>query len=191
MSTKDKEIEFKYNAEVPLSVFKAFCEAKNPEKFTIVSGYDHFYGNTAKPNSFYRHRRNTNENQLTYKEKLSKNDSFIRIEKNIDLPLSVGEEKIKDLCDTAGYYYEASIFKNCFIYNYEYYNLVYYVCYDVELKEKYKFIEIEMKEDYDWVDETEAYGELVTLEKLCKSIGVSSDKRIKNSLFELFRKEAK
>lgn len=187
---KNKEVEFKYLADkVTLSEFKAFCDKKSPDKFVIVSGYDHFYSNIASADSFYRHRVNTNENQLTFKRKTVDGNNFIREEHNIDLPLSVSQEKIKDLCNITGYNYNTSIFKNCFIYNYSYYTLVYYICYDINLNELNRFIEIEMKEDHNWVDEQEAYGELLTLEKLCHNLGVSSKDRVIKSLFEMYRKD--
>lgn len=187
MSLIAREIEFKYNAAVSLSTFKAFCEGRKPDKFIIISGYDHFYANN-DPNSFYRHRVNTNENQLTFKRKTVDDNSFIREEHNIDLPLNVSEDKIKALCGVNNYQYNTSIFKNCFIYNYNYYTLVYYVVYDIDLKEAGRFIEIEMKEDYDWNSETEAFNELLALERLCKPLGLSNEVRINKSLFEMYRR---
>lgn len=185
----NREIEFKYPATVSLSTFKGFCQDRKADKFSIVSGYDHFFSNLKETESFYRHRVNTNENELTFKRKTVQENSFIREEHNIDLPLSVSEDKIKALCAINGYTYDSSIFKNCFIYNYAFYTLVYYICYNVELKELGRFIEIEMKEDYSWTNEQEAFGELVTLERLCKNLGLSPDNRINKSLFEMFRRQ--
>lgn len=188
---ENMEIEFKYKAIASLSDFKTFCEAKNPLKFQIVSGYDHFYSADKDKDSFYRHRVNTNENQLTFKRKTVKDNSFVREEHNIDLPLNVSQEKIKALCGINGYEYDTSIFKNCFIYNYEYYILVYYICYDLDLNETGRFIEIEMKEDHDWKDEKDAFENLRVVEKFCKPIGLLPSGRIKSSLFEMFRRSKK
>jgi adenylate cyclase class IV len=185
---KNKEIEFKYFAKVTLTEFKEFCEKRNPERFLIISGYDHFYMNSGIEGSFYRHRVNTNENQLTFKKKTTVENNFIREEHNIDLPLDVSQEKIKDLCNINGYQYNTSIFKNCFIYNYSYYTLVFYICYDVNLNELNRFIEIEMKEDFDWTSEIEAMGALTTLERLCGHLKVDPTSRINQSLFEMYRK---
>lgn len=189
MPLKNQEIEFKYRADhISLSSFKHFCECREPDKFQIVSGFDHFYSKESESDSFYRHRVNTNENQLTFKRKINKDDSFVREEHNIDLPLTVSEEKIKDLCNITGYSYNTSIFKNCFIYNYDYYTLVFYICYSKDLNETGRYIEIEMKEDYDWFDVNEAYSALVTVEKLCRTLGLAPESRIKESLFEMNRK---
>lgn len=186
---KNKEIEFKYDAsKVELQDFNAFCTNRRPLKFIIISGYDHFYAKADDPKSFYRHRVNTNENQLTFKRKTSPDNNYVRVEHNIDLPLSVTEEKIGDLCAISGYEYNFSLFKNCFIYNFDYYTLVYYICYDISMREMGRFIEIEMKEDYDWGNEEEAYGELLALETLCKKIGTVKESRVADSLFEMYRK---
>lgn len=186
---KNVEIEFKYPVKITLSEFKSFCESRKPNKFIIVSGWDHFYSTNKDPNSFYRHRVNTNENQLTFKRKTAADNSFIREEHNIDLPLNVSKEKIEALCGINGYTYNNSLFKNCFIYEYAYYIAVYYICYDSELNETKRFIELEMREDYPWLNEQEAFNELVALEKLCKNLGIAPEHRVALSLFELFRKE--
>jgi adenylate cyclase class IV len=186
MSLNHREVEYKYPAAITLTEFKDFCEGRDPAKSLIISGFDHFLANPKEPGSFYRHRVNTNENQLTFKRKLTADNNTIREERNIDLPLSVTEQQVRDLCAVHGYEYTKSIFKNCFIYNYPYYTLVMYFCYDSNLTELGRFIEIEMKEDYNWRDEQEALDGLLALERLCKAIGTSPDKRIKKSLFEMF-----
>lgn len=191
MGLKNLEIEFKYAATVPLIEFQSFCELRKPLKVQIISGFDHFMSKDTDSDSFYRHRVNTLENQLTFKRKTIKDNSFIREEHNIDLPLTVSRSTIESMCGVHGYAYNVSIFKNCFIYTYGYYTLVFYSVYDINLNEMGRFIEIEMKEDYDWVDEKEAFGELVMLEKLCKVLHVDSSKRINTSLYEMFRKDTK
>lgn len=190
MSLQHKEVEFKYRAKVSLTDFHKFCTTtRNPVKYLLISGWDSFYSNTDLPTSFYRHRINTLENQLTFKKKISLDNNFIREEHNIDLPLSVSDQKVSDLCGVHGYKYNISIFKNCFIYNYEYYTLVFYIVYDLNLNELDRFIEIEMKEDYDWGSEEEAYSSLITLEKLCKSLSIGPDERVNKSLYEMYKKD--
>lgn len=184
---KNKEIEFKYAAEVTLTEFKDFAEKRTPLKFILISGWDHFYSKPDDRNSFYRHRVNTNENQLTFKRKTTAENSFVREEHNVDLPLSVSTDKINALCAINGYLYDTSIFKNCFIYNYSNYTLVYYICYDKDMNEFGRFIEIEMSENYDWINESEAFNELTIVEKLSRDLKVNSKKRITESLYEMRR----
>lgn len=190
MSLKNTEVEFKYSAKINITDFKRFCEDRSPLKFQIISGFDHFMSNPSSLESFYRHRVNTLENQLTFKRKRDQDNNYIREERNIDLPLSVSQDKVEALCAVHGYVYNTSIFKNCFIYNYDYYTLVLYVCYDVNLVEKGRFLEIEMKEDHPWSTEQEAYSSLLVLEKTCKTLGASPEARLSQSLFEMFRKKA-
>lgn len=185
---ENKEIEFKYIAKASLLEFTKFCESIGKSTFLTISGTDHFYANPRDIHSFYRHRVNTNENQLTFKRKLNPIDNFIRDEYNIDLPNSVSKDKIEALCSIHGYVYNTSIFKNCFIYQFHNYTLVYYICYDDNLRELGRFIEIEMKEDFGWETEQIAYTELVKLETMFSNLGLSSEGRIMKSLFELYRK---
>lgn len=185
------EIEFKYNAsEISLSTFTEFCQErnrKNVHKFIIASGYDYFYDSLTNPESFCRHRVGADMNQLTFKKKTSGTNNYVRTEHNIDLENKVSVEQVKLLCGEFGYKYNTSIFKNCFIYAYDRYTLVYYVCYDKDMKELGRFVEIEMKEDHNWSSEEEAYGELTIMEKLCKGLGISSKSRLKRSLYEMFK----
>lgn len=184
-----KEIETKYNAEnISLTEFIAFCNNRDPVKSFNVSGYDHFYDKTGDDESFYRHRVGENFNQLTFKRKTVDNNNFIRTEHNINLKRKVGKDQVAALCAEHGYKYNTSIFKTAFVYQYDNYSLVWYSCYNTEMKELGRFVEIEMSEDHEWTNDQEAWDLLVALEKLCKSIGVSPQARIKKSLFELFRK---
>ena len=50
-----------------------------------------------------------------------------------------------------------------------------------------KFIEIEVREDIKWKDDKEAWHTLVTLEKLCKNLGISEGARQNRSLFEMYK----
>jgi len=184
-----KEIEFKYNAEnVSLAQFKEFCKGRNPEKALFASGYDHFYEKTNDSESFCRHRVGPDVNQLTFKRKTVNANSFVRTEHNIDVLPSTSREQIEALCGEFGYTYNFSIFKSAFVYKYDWHTFVYYIVYDLEMKETGRFVEIEMAEDYSWVNEQEAWNQLLVLEKLCKSIGLVPQARIKRSLFELYKK---
>jgi predicted adenylyl cyclase CyaB len=183
------EVETKYSAEkISLTEFKAFCASKNPKNMTTPYGPDHFYKNLEIPDSFYRHRVGSDFNQLTFKKKLNDKNNFIRVEHNIDLKKNTKVETIAAYCSELGYKSTSSIFKTCTIYYYDKYSLVYYVCYDKDMKELGRFIEIEMDEDYAWGNEGEAWLELTQIEQECKALGLSAQARIKRSLYELFVK---
>lgn len=189
---KFREIEFKYKADnISLSVFEAFCKKNSPLTHLIASGYDHFYDKSDASGSFCRLRVGPDSNQLTFKRKTTDNNNFVRTEHNIDLTRETSREQIEALLSEFGYAYNTSLFKNCFIYKYDWFTYVYYVCYDTDMKELGRFVEIEMSEEHAWQNEEEAYNQLLILEKLCKSLGVSPQCRVKRSLFELYRKDIK
>lgn len=190
MIKKYLEIETKYNAEnISLSEFKKFCEARNPLAHLVASGFDYFYSKKEEPTSFCRHRVGSDKNEFTYKEKTSDANNTVRKEINIQLDKSETVETAAALADSFGYEFNTSIFKTCFIYCYLDHTLVYYICYDTDMKESGRFCEIEAKEDYPWNSEQEAWSSILALERLFKPLGVSAQNRVKRSLFEIFKKE--
>lgn len=189
---KYKEIEFKYNAaDIGLMDFTEFCKEHGEHKEVVASGYDDFYEKDGDADSFCRLRSGADVHQLTFKRKTQDANNFVRTEHNIDLARSTTPAQIEALCAEFGYNYNTSIFKNCFVYKYDTYTFVYYVCYDTDMKELGRFIEVEMSEEYAWTNEAEAYNHLLVLEKLMRPLGISPQARVKRSLFELYRKDTK
>ena len=183
-----KEIETKYNAEsISYDTFAKFCLEREPEKFILASGYDHFFSNPKELESFFRHRVGSDISQLTFKRKTIERNNFVRHEYNLDTTMS--EDEVKAYVGAFGYEYNTSIFKTCFVYKYSYFILSYYICYDIHMKELGRFVEIEMREDFDFGSEDKAWSALLVLEKLCKDIGINPKARIKRSLYEMYRKE--
>lgn len=190
MSLISKEVEFKYNAkDISLTEFMKFCEKREPVHHIYAAGYDHFYENAKDPDAFCRHRLGPDMNQLTFKRKIDDANNYIRTEHNVDLMRTMTQEQISALLLEFGYKFNVSIFKTCFVYVYDYYVLVYYIVYDLDMKELNRFVEIEMKEDYPWEDRNHAWDELVTTERLCKSLGINVKLRVKPSLFEMYKKD--
>lgn len=187
-ATKLKEIEYKYKADdVTLDEFTAFCKSRGEYTFITASGYDYFYAHTKDPTSFARHRVGPSFNQLTFKRKTTDRNNYVRTEHNIDLGLNVRPEQTQALCEEFGYKYNTSIFKNVFIYEFLGHTLVYYVVYDQKLKELGRFIEIEMAEDWAWSSVEAAVGSLQQIEKEASVLGLCPQKRLRNSLFEMFK----
>ena len=187
---RNVEIEFKYDAsKVKLKDFIDFCSNKRLLNKIVIFGCDDFYENKTQPCTFYRHRTNDFENQLTFKRKHDKDNNTIRTEYNIILDKNANtKDDIKGFLLESGYKFNTTLFKTCFIYQYEFYILVYYICYDESMAEVGRFIEIEAKEDYDWSSNKEAVDSIAIVEKMCKSLGLSPDKRLKKSLYEMYRK---
>jgi adenylate cyclase class IV len=189
---KSLEIETKYNADaIDLTAFHAFCKDRGEHRYIFASGYDHFFQSKEDDDAFCRHRIGPDMNQLTFKRKLAASNNFIRTEHNLTLAETAGEDVVQSLCSEFGYAYNTSIFKNCFVYVYSEYTLVYYVCYDLNLKEIGRFVEIEMSEEREWASQDDAWKQLMVLEKLCKPLGLTSQGRIRRSLYEMFKKGTK
>lgn len=187
-----KEIEFKYKADnISLKDFVKFCVARNPLTIVEASGFDHFYASIKDQDAFCRHRIGPDFNQLTFKRKTTDANNFIRTEHNLNLSTSMKREAVEALCGEFGYKYNVSVFKNCFVYFYDWCVLSYYVCYDNSLKEIGRFIEIEANEEHEWPTEQDAWDAVVVMEKLCKTLGLTPQARLKKSLFELYRQDVK
>ncbi len=190
---KYREVETKYNAEnISLTDFTEIAKARNPEKFVLASGYDHFYKNAKDPDAFIRHRIGTDSNQLTFKRKTIDANNNIRTEYNLDFDPHMDKEEAessaKALCEDLHFSYNSSLFKTCFVYRFSDHILVYYICYDLDMNERGRFIEIEAREDHKWVSEQEAWDTVMVVEKMLKGLGISPQARMKKSLQEMFQK---
>lgn len=186
------EIELKYKADdMKLTDFITFCEARIPKKTINASGYDHFYQKDNDLESFCRHRVGADLNQLTFKRKTVGANSYVRSEHNLDITRKMDKAQVAALVAEFGYHYNVSIFKSCWVFNYDDHTLVYYVCYNTDMKELGRFFEIEAKEDHPWASKQEAWDAVAALERICKPLGISAQGRIKRSLFEMFREETK
>lgn len=188
MIKRHLEIETKYKADdISLRDFKKFCASREPLSTMTVSGFDHFYSNKDEPDSFCRHRTGPDKNEFTYKQKTSDVNNTVRKEVNVQMDDRETTYTAAALAESFGYTYDTTIFKTCFIYNFSDHTLVYYICYDTNMKELGRFFEIEAKEDFPWTSEQAAWDAILALERLFKPLGVSPQNRIKRSLYEMFR----
>lgn len=182
-----KEIELKYNAaSISPETFKSFCEDKKLAPLLLVSGYDHFYSSEAKENEFFRYRVREGESELTFKRKLTQEDNIIRVEYNLKL-INPERSTIESFCKDMGFMYDTSIFKTALIYEFPTFTLSYYICYDMNMVEWGRFIEIELSERFTWPTDAVAKEALELIEKKCQPMGISPLSRIKESLFEMCR----
>lgn len=185
------EVEFKYDAkEISIEKFKDLCEGLNPAKVHNQHGRDIFYIHPSQPKVFGRHRTGLEINQLTYKQKLSDWDSIVREEINMDLDESTTKKTVQKFMEAMGYYKGNVIDKVSFVYVYPEYVLAYYICYDYDMNELGRFIEIEVREDQP-IGENETKVQVAWLsivEKLLKPLGITPKNRISKSLFEMFGK---
>lgn len=188
---KPMEIEFKYSADkIKLSDFKHLCNTLNPRSYVEASGYDFYYTKGAK-DPIGRYRAG-DLNEITFKLPTSSKNNFIRRETNLRfMPEATVEKtaaKASEMMDILGYKFNFSIFKTCFIYYYNNFNLVYYIVSDADMVEQARFLEIEMLEDYPWESVQQAWSELMSIEKILKPLGIKSKTRLTKSLFQMFKK---
>jgi adenylate cyclase class IV len=189
---KYHEIEFKYDASaISLEKFRDHCsKIGNGLYDTEVYGVDHFYASNNDVNAFMRYRKGQNSHQLTFKKKTTDSDSIVRLENNIDLHSLIKKEDIDDFVKNLGYTYNRSLGKLSIVYAFEYYIFVYYICYDSITKQEIgRFIEIELSEEIDWGTEKNAIAELALIEKTSRNLGLSQEKRLTKSLFEMYRRK--
>ena len=189
---KKHELELKYDASnVKLSKFNEFARSLNPVKEIEVYSWDSYYANPAKNDlnfEFLRYRQGPTP-ELTIKEKTDDKNNNQRIE--IDLPLDpnrCSEEDVAMFCERFNFKLNCKIFKWCSIFFYEKTDMVFYIVYDEEMKEKGRYVEIERRKDVPCNSAEEALAEVKELEKKLEVLGISPQMRMKKSQWELNRK---
>lgn len=187
------ELEVKYKVNYSdLMPFKRFVEKNfNIERFEYVTGPDHYF---VKPNTddFIRFRcadYQTENGELTIKQKRSTNNNINRTEVNIKLK-NPDYQDVEKFANLLGYNFNFTVIKDCYVYELSDCHICFYSASDTtSKKDPLHFIEIEIKEDVvDILSQKESWDLLKFYEKKLSEINISSRKRIKKSLFETFRK---
>ncbi len=182
-----QEIEFKYDAKnIQLTDFKEFCEESGAIKKSTFFGSDTFYFNNESPLEFYRYRQNHVEKELTYKRKTDKKNSFVRTELNLQVDGATTQDFIDKFLTIRGFTRGKTIYKTAFVSEHNQYTAAYYICYDVQMNELGRFIEIEVKEGID--SEQDKVALLNIIEKKFKVLGILPKNRLTDSLFEMYGK---
>jgi adenylate cyclase class IV len=190
MDSEFFELEYKYNGDdIKLSDFIALATTLLPKKRLDTSSWDIYYTGKEKPDEFLRYRESDTP-ELTIKRKVKSTNNWERIE--IDLPLDptrISKSTVDSWVHLEGYSENFKIFKSCFIFWYENFNLVYYIVYNENMKEKGRFIEIEINKDK--VPALGLEGAVKLLkeqEQTLVKLGINPQNRLKRSLFEMFSK---
>jgi adenylate cyclase class IV len=203
------EFETKYRVSDHLLVeFKQILEVQPDLKgFVYVEGPDSFFTYSdswfaANPQwdpkgTFIRYRKpsfglDKGRRQVTWKYKpANAKNNIQRKEHNWDIgetPEKVIIEQIQD----SGAQFNASIIKNCHIYNFPDATLVFYVVYDTTNGKPEKsdyFVEIEVDEDtIHNLSEDQAWAVIEKYEAVLAPLGITAKNRLKKSLFEMYRK---
>lgn len=183
-----QEIEFKHNAsKVSLDAFNKLCEKiKDRESHRNNLGYDSFFTNVDKPDTFFRIREDEGKLELTFKRKLN-SENVVRVEYNL---LVNSKEQAVALIEEMGYKFDRTIGKVNHVHVYPWYVLSYYMCYDSDMSELGRFIEIEMREDVEASSDQAVIVELKIIENMLKPLGLSTETRVISSLYELYRSKS-
>jgi hypothetical protein len=204
------EFETKYRVEDhQLIEFKQIMDTYAEEKkFIYVEGPDYYWTYPKwwfdnmpewdEGGTFIRFRKpsyglDNGNRQVTwkYKPKDAKNN-IQRIENNWDIKDKTEEANIVKQLQCSGARFNFSIVKNCHIYILADATLVFYTVYDTtdgKPKKADSFVEIEVNEDnMKFTTEEQAWAVIVKYEKLLESIGLNAQKRLRKSLFAMYRR---
>jgi adenylate cyclase class IV len=191
------EFESKYRVETNILMpMKLVVEAMPTFKeFVYAEGPDDYF---TKGDSFVRYRKEAHKGpngraELTMKIKPEgAKNNIIREEFNVRVD-GTPKETITKFLNALGYKHNFSVMKSCFIYRMEDATLVYYTVADItngDLRDMQHFVEIEVSEEkIGNMTATEAWEILVKYEKALAPIGLSPQKRLKKSLFEMYHRE--
>ena len=185
------EFETKYKMK-PEDVhkFKRIVEEKfyDYNEFVYVESDDVYY---VKGNDFLRYRynpRNLNDRaELTFKTKLKESNNIIR--KEVNLRVDGNSPKVvKEMANALGYERNFKISKTVHIYKFEEVTLAFYSVIE-ENGNTNHFMEFEVSED-EIVNYTKDYcwSIIRVHEEGFKPLGITARKRLKKSLFEMYRK---
>lgn len=186
-----KEIEFKYKSDgVSLVQFIELMKEWGYKETIEASSWDKYFTKGSEKDNFLRFRMGKDRPELTKKRKTTDSNNWDRVE--VDLPLDpnrISEDIVDKFVELDGFEKNFKIFKSCFIFMFDDISAVWYVVQDENLKEKARFIEIEVnKELVEKIGEEESLNLLKSYEEKLSKLGITYQNRMKKSLFELFVK---
>jgi len=192
------EFESKYRvAPSILMPFKMLVE-KMPtfKEFVYAEGPDEYFVNDTM-GLFARYRKEAHKGanaraELTIKIKPEgAKNNIIREEYNVRVD-GTPRETIVKFVKALGFDHNFTVMKSCFIYRMTDATLVYYSVADVtdgNVKNEDYFVEIEVSEDLIHnMTEDEAWAVLTRYEKDLEGLGLSPQKRLRKSLYEMYRR---
>lgn len=195
---KHTEFESKYRVEPSDRItFKLIAEKLNPESFIYVEGTDVYYVNSE--GDFLRYRKPTFgmdvRAELTMKKKpKDAKNNIQRQELNLKIT-GTHEHTVDEMVQSLNFKKNFSIWKTCDIYKMSDATLVFYTVADTtegELKKISHFIEIEVSEKEIFekgMTENDAWAVIGKYELLLADLGITPQRRLKRSLFEMYKRE--
>lgn len=191
------EFESKYRVETLVSLpFKMLVE-KMPtfREYIYAEGPDDYFINEDK---FIRYRRESHKGlnsraELTMKIKMvGAKNNIIREEYNVRVD-GTPKETILKMLTALDFKYNFTVTKFCHIYRMEDATLVYYSVLDTtddKVRGEDHFVEIEVDEaTIHTKTEAEAWEVIIKYEKALEVIGINAQKRLRKSLFEMYKRD--
>lgn len=187
------EFEVKFRVDGALVYeWKRLVESLSDKKdFLYLESDDIYY---VKDEDFIRHRFDskdlTKRQELTLKKKVTKHNNIYRLETNLRVDGN-SVETSADFCQKLGFERNFKISKYVHIYKFEDATLPFYTVID-EAGKMAHFIEIEVEESkLSSMTEEQAWAVIEKYEKILAPLGITPQKRLRKSLFEMYRKDAK
>lgn len=191
------EFESKYRVENNILLpFKLLVEKMDTfREFVYAEGPDEYY---VKGDLFARYRKEANKGpdaraEITIKIKPEgAKNNIIREEFNVRVDKTPRETIVKFL-SALGFSHNFTVMKVCFIYRMEDATLVFYTVADMtdgNLRSEDHFVEIEVSEEQiHTMNEDQAWTILTKYEKALEPLGITPQKRLKRSLYEMYKRD--
>ncbi len=184
------EFETKYRVDDPkiLWDFKHLVETQLGRKdFVYVQSDDIYYVKNVDEFVRYRFAETDKRAELTIKRKTGTGNNIIREETNLRVDgndFALVENFVKNL----GFVFNFRINKQCHIYHAPDATLVFYSVRDLENNKLAHFIEIEVTEGAGFTED-ESWAIIKKYEAALAPLGVTPQKRLRKSLYEMYRRE--
>jgi adenylate cyclase class IV len=190
------EIENKYRVDPSIELPFVMLVRSFPEEKTFIhaEGADKYYVKDGNKFCRYRRQEDSSRAELTYKIKPKDAiNNIVRVEYNIRVDGTPPEVIDKVLTEIEGYKHSFTIYKRCSIFNFSDAIIVYYSVADItdgKVRGLDHFIEIEVNEEIlHNLTEAEARAILDKYEKKLEPIGISPYKRLRKSLWEMYKRD--
>ena len=193
------EWETKYKTELSvLPTFQRLAKAiPDLKEFIYCEGYDEY--NTRPDSPLFLRLRMTDHpkaeptfKQLTIKGRPDgAKNNVKRREPNLDVSINSPEE-LRVFIQEAGFTYNFKIWKACHIYVFQDATIVFYTVKEEDESKEHYFLEIEVDEKtIHNLTEKEAWQVVSKYETILAETSITPQKRMRRSLFEMFKKDVK
>lgn len=189
------EVETKYRVkgDAVYAFKKLVQDLPGLKEFVYVESDDIYYTN--QNFEFLRYRfanriKKDKRAELTYKSKTTKENNIVR--KEVNLRVDINDlATVEAFANCVGYTYNFKISKLVHVYKFEDVTLPFYTVIN-DKGEMNHFVEIEVAEDkLKDLTEDQAWDIINKYEDLLAPLGISSSKRVKESLFEMYAKDTR